>query len=196
MRSVWQDIVVNRIEGTPETGITGERLSAADDVAPIWSNPEHYNCKPTGMACVDADGDGKDELYLAVQDLSKPPCPCFDDAPAASVSVSRDYGRTWEKSSEPMFTDHRFTTVIFLDYGRSFRHDRVLGRQASKYVYAYGLDYNWRDSFANTVPDPTKLYLARVRKDRIMDRSAWEFFAGKGRQRLGDMAAGTAVVRG
>ena len=177
----WQDIVVNRIEGTPETGISGERLAAADDIAPIWSNPERYNRKPTGMACVDGDGDGRDELYLAVQDLSKPPCPCFDDAPAASVSVSRDYGRTWEKSTAPMFTDHRFTTVIFLDYGKSFRHDRVLGREGSKYVYAYGLDYNWRDSFANTVPDPTKLYLARVRKDRIMQRTAWEFFAGDGR---------------
>jgi hypothetical protein len=175
----WQDIVVNRVEGTPESGISGERLSAADDVAPIWADPARYNRKPTGMACVDSDGDGRDELYLAVQDLSKPPCPCFDDAPNASISVSRDYGRTWEQSEAPMFTDHRFTTIVFLDYGQSFEHDRVLGRDASRYVYAYGLDFNWRDSFANTVEDPTKLYLARVRKDRIMDRSAWEFMAGE-----------------
>lgn len=176
----WQDIVVNRIEGHPDRpeGLHGERLSAGDDVAPVWSDPERYNRKPTGMVCVDGDGDGRDEIYLAVQDLTKGPEIWFDDAPASTVVVSRDYGRTWERTDEPMFSDHRFTTVMFLDYGQSAENRAVLGGEDADHVYAYGLDHNWRDSFSDTVPDPQDLYLARVPVDSITDRSAWEFFAG------------------
>lgn len=36
------------------------------------------------MVAVDSDGDGIDELYVAVQDLHRPPClKCFNDAPNA-----------------------------------------------------------------------------------------------------------------
>jgi hypothetical protein len=177
------DIAVSRVVGTPDTGITGERLAAADDLGPIWGDPAQYNRKPTGMVCVDGDGDGQDELYLAIQDLRLPPCPpCFNDAPNASISRSDDYGETWEATSEPMFTDHRFTTIFFLDYGQSGEHVSVLGPDASRYVYAYGLDWNWRDSFSDTVPDPTRLYFGRVPKDAIQNRSEWEFFAGTDRR--------------
>ncbi|MEM2914331.1 MAG: DUF4185 domain-containing protein, partial [Candidatus Bathyarchaeia archaeon] len=43
------------------------------------------------------------------------------------------------------------------------------------YVYVYGLDYNWRYSEGFS---QTKMYLARVPKDKILDISAWEFFTG------------------
>lgn len=176
----WRDIVVNRLEGHPDRpeSLKGTRLAAADDIAPVWSDPDRYNRKPTGMVCVDGDGDGRDEIYLAVQDLSKGPEVWFDDAPAATVVVSRDYGRTWEQSDTPMFSDYRFTTVMFLDYGKSARNREVLGEEDSRYVYAYGMDHNWRDSFSDTVPDPQNLYLARVPAGSITDRSSWEFFAG------------------
>lgn len=176
----FSDIVVNRIFGTPETGITGERLAAGDELGTIWANPERYNRKPTGMVCVDGDGDGSGELYLAVQDLRTPPCPpCFNDAPNASISRSDDHGETWQKTSAPMFPDYRFTTIFFLDFGKNSENaSQALGPEDGSYVYAYGLDWNWRDSFSDTVPDPTDLYLARVPKDRIQDRAAWEFYAG------------------
>ncbi len=171
------DIVVSRVFGTPETGMTGELVSRGEAIANVWS--EGYNRKPTGMLAVDGDGDGRDEIYIAVQNLNSRPCPaCFNDAPSASISMSRDHGKTWRKTDAPMFADHRFTTIFFLDYGQSGEHVRVLGPEGARYVYAYGLDHNWRSPTDPTRPRPTDLWLARVPKDRIQDRGAWEFYAG------------------
>lgn len=175
----WADLVVNRIEGTPEEGLVGERIIASELVAPIWGDPAEYNRKPTGMVAVDGNGDGQDELYLAVQDLRMPPSPhAFNDAPTATIVRSEDYGRTWTWPEEPMFTDHVFTTVMFLDLGQSNAFADVVEPGGEGYVYAYGMDHNWRDSFSDVVPDPVDLYLARVPVGAIQDRGAWEFFAG------------------
>lgn len=175
------DITVSRLSGTPETGITGVRVAAGKDLGSIWADPKHYNRKPTGMLAVDGNGDGKCELYLAVQDLHTAPCPaCFNDAPTATILRSDDYGETWQNTATPMFTHHAFTTVFFLDFGKGGEHARVLGPQDSLYVYAYGIDYNWRDPTDPALPSTTDLYLARVPRQHIQDRSAWQFFAGMG----------------
>jgi Domain of unknown function (DUF4185) len=156
----WADLTVSRIDGAPPGELTGETLAQADQVASVWSGPG-YNRKPTGMLCAGGD------LYLAVQDLSLD----FERAPALSISRSTDKGRSWSwDRSAPMFTDSIFTTIMFLDNGQDNSQAR------GGYVYAYGIDGNWR--FSGTVPDPDRLYLARVPSNRIQDRSAWEFFAG------------------
>jgi hypothetical protein len=156
------DIVVSRITGGPDS-LQGVSLASGDQVGSIWSGDD-YNRKPTGMVC--ADG----VLYLAVQDLNRHD---FDDAPAASVSRSNDLGRTWTwDRSAPMFKDHVFTTIFFLDYGKDSAN------APDGYVYAYGMDNNWRDAFSGKVPDPTDLYLGRVPRASVQDRAAWEFFAG------------------
>ncbi|GAA4616125.1 hypothetical protein GCM10023108_27530 [Saccharopolyspora hordei] len=174
-------IVANRIAGTPETGLRGERLAAGDAIARAHADPAQYNPKPTGIVAVDGNGDGRDELYLAVQDLrSAPAGQAFDDAPNATVVKSEDHGRTWQQPAEPMFTDHVFTTIMFLDFGRSQEHARTLGPQDAGHVYAYGLDHNWRTSYSGTVPSPTGLYLARVPRDSVQQRDAWRFWAGSG----------------
>lgn len=174
-------IVVNRIAGVPETGLRGERLAAGDAVAKAHADSKLYNAKPTGIVAVDGNGDGRDELYLAVQDLRyAPAATAFDDAPNASIVKSEDYGRTWQQPSGPMFTDHVFTTIMFLDFGRSQEHARTLGPEDAGYVYAYGLDHNWRDSYSNTVPSPTSLNLARVPRNAIQQRDAWRFYTGTG----------------
>lgn len=174
-------IVANRIAGTPETGLSGERLAAGDAIAKAHADPALYSPKPTGIVAVDGNGDGRDELYLAVQDLRHAPAEvAFDDAPNASIVKSEDYGRTWQQPAEPMFTGHVFTTIMFLDFGRSQEHARTLGRRDAGYVYAYGLDHNWRDSYSGTVPSPTSLYLARVPRDGIQRRDTWRFYAGTG----------------
>ncbi len=173
----WGDIVVNRIVGTPEEGLTGERLAAGDDVAPVWTEPGRFNRKPTGMVAVDGDGDGSDELYLAVQDLyCVPGDGIFNEAPAAGIVRSLDHGRTWTAPDAPQFTDHIFTTVMFVDLGQSNEHSARIGEPGM--VYAVGLDHNWRTSYSASVPNPESLYLARVRADSIMDRDSWQFFAG------------------
>ncbi len=167
----WADIVVNRMTGSPRTkDLDGERLAAGDEVGRVWSDPVRYNRKPTGMVSVGG------VLYLAVQDLNKDDSQgdIFNEAPAAAIYRSTDKGRTWSAGPQaPMFNDHQFTTVMFLDYGKDGANNTF-----DDYVYAYGLDNNWRDSFNDVVEDPTKLYLARMPKDRIQDISAWEFYSG------------------
>lgn len=175
----FADCVVNRISGTPETGLSGERLAGGEDsLGPIWVNGS-YNRKPTGIVAVDGDGDGKDELYLVVQMLNNGTGgTAFNDVPAASIVRSTDYGVTWTPTESAMFTDYKFTTVFFLDFGKSTVNSAVLGPNDSQYVYAYGLDNNWRDSVDNSVPDPQSVYLARAPKSSIQKISTWEFFSG------------------
>jgi Domain of unknown function (DUF4185) len=156
----WADLTVSRINGDAPGVLTGVPLARGDQVASVWSGWD-YNRKPTGIVCAGGS------LYLAVQDLALD----FEAAPALSISRSVDNGRTWTwDRSAPMFGNSEFTTVMFLDYGQ----DNANARDG--YVYAYGIDHNWR--FSGRVPDPDKLYLARVPADRVQDRTAWEFFMG------------------
>lgn len=151
------DIGINRISGHPEHGeLTGTTLAGADQVGQVWSGPDH-NRKPTGMACVDQ------VLYVAVQDLAKD---TFDSAPAASISRSTDHGHTWTwDTGGPMFADGVFTTIMFLDHGKDHAD------ASDQYVYAYGLDRNWRQA--------QDVFLARVPRDAVQDRARWQFFTGR-----------------
>lgn len=177
----WADIVVNRITGTPESGLDGERLASGRSVAPVWTDPGRFNSKPTGMVAVDGNRDGKDELYLAVQDLAYGGSTAFSEAPAIGIVRSDDHGRSWENTGM-LFGNHVFTTIMFLDFGRSNARAAVLEHlptgDGRDFVYAYGLDHNWRASYSRQVPDPVDLYLARVPVGHVQDRSRWEFFAG------------------
>lgn len=157
----FSDIAVSEVVGEVDN-LTGKTVAKGDDVGKIW-NPNGYNRKPTGMVCIG------DTLYLAVQDLALD----FNDVPAATILKSTDHGRTWTyDKSKPMFDNHVFTTIWFADYGRG-------GAKAPDgYVYAYGLDGNWRDSFDDTVADPQDLFLARVPKASVQNRSAWQFYSG------------------
>ncbi|MCY1079016.1 hypothetical protein [Archangium lansingense] len=154
------DIAVSRVQGMPGS-LTGSTLTT--QIGQIWQAGP-YNRKPTGMVCVDG------ALYMAVQDLSWD----FNDAPNATIAKSTDRGVTWTwNTSTPMFGNYVFTTIMFLDYGKNNAWNTF-----DSYVYAYGIDHNWRDSFDNSVPDPTKLYLARVPKTSLQNRAAWQFYTG------------------
>lgn len=179
--SLFADITVSRISGKPDVGIYGTRLAAGEALGPIWT-PGTYNRKPTGIVAVDGDGDGHDELYLVVQDLNDGPNnTAFNSVPTASIVKSTDYGQTWTWTKAPMFTNYTFTTVFFLDYGQSNSQARVLGSRGARYVYAYGLDHNWRDSEDGIVPSPVSLYLARAPVSSIQDIKTWEYFSGTSR---------------
>lgn len=190
----WSDIVVNKITGTPwdKDSVTGERLASGDGIGPILTDPEKYNRKPTGMVSVDG------VLFMAVQDLSKDEASgnIFNEVPAATIYRSADKGLTWTApEGGPMFKDYVFTTVMFLDYGKDGANNTF-----DPYVYAYGLDFNWRDSFNDAVTDPTKLYLARMPRDGIQDTGTWEFYTGnlKGKAKWskpGDMASRRPVLQ-
>ena len=157
----FADIAVNEIKGDVGN-LSGTTVARGEQVGSIWSGGG-YNRKPTGMVCVG------DTLYVAVQDLALD----FNEVPAATIAKSTDHGRTWTwDKRKPMFSDHVFTTIWFADFGQG-------GAAAPDgYVYAYGLDGNWRDSFDDTVADPQDVFMARVPKSKVQDRAAWEFFAG------------------
>lgn len=159
----WVDMGTARITGDADN-LQGVNGALSDAVVPLW-NPGSATRKPTGMLCVG------NTIYLAVQDLSTN----FSYAPAATIVKSTDGGKTWTGDrSKPMFDNKVFTTIWFADFGRGGEWN------TSNYVYAYGLDGNWRNSPPpfNSVPDPTDMYLARVPKSKIQDRKAWQFFAG------------------
>lgn len=157
----FADVAVSEVNGVPPN-LSGTTVARGDQVGSIWSGAG-YNRKPTGLVC---DGD---TLYLAVQDLALD----FNDVPAASILKSTDHGRTWTwDKTKPMFDDHAFTTIWFADFGR--------GGGSESYVYAYGLDGNWRDSFDDTVPDPQDVFLARIPRAKVQDRKAWQFYSGPG----------------
>lgn len=168
---IFTDIVFSVIEGIPPNLAGRTPLFAGHAfIAAKWG-PRRWEVsrKPTGMVCVDGD------IYLFYQNLKNAFSDnAFGDAPHASISVTRDKGRTWEVGrSEPMFTDHVFTTGFFLDYGKCQEH------AIDEYIYVYGLDYNYRYSEGF---DQTKMYLARVHRESILDREAWEFFTGLDRK--------------
>ena len=154
------DVVVGRIDGSPDA-LRGTTLSYGAAVSSVWSGAS-YNRKPTGMLCSGGD------LYLAVQDLRRD---TFSDAPAATIVRSRDKGKSWSwDRSAPMFDQHAFTTIMFLDYGKDAEH------APAEFAYAYGIDDNW--AFNTTRSPPTRLYLARMPRTAIQDRAQWQFWTG------------------
>ncbi|MGV8978525.1 MAG: hypothetical protein ACOH17_10815 [Cellulomonas sp.] len=159
----FADIGTDIISGQPDN-LSGATTAVGDEIGQVWTG-EKFTRKPTGIACVGGS------LYLAVQDLRTD----FNEAPAASISRSDDGGKTWAwDASAPMFNDGVFTTIMFLDYGKDYAN------APDDYVYAYGLDGNWRDSFDDSAPDPEDLYLARVPRVSVQDRGAWQFSTGTG----------------
>ena len=83
----------------------------------------------------------------------------------ARLAWSTDHGRTWK------WSDWTFTTSFgcptFLNFGRDYAGAR------DDYVYVYSHDSG--DAYLPA----DRMVLARVPKDRIKDRSSYEFFEGR-----------------
>jgi hypothetical protein len=151
-----RSMTVSSIGGTPPQ-LTGKSITKK--VGTNWSG-SGFNLKPTGMLCTNST------IYLAFQNLDSV---SFNSAPAASIAKSTNYGNTWTWDTKaPMFggagKPPLFTTIFFLDYGKNS------SEAMDQYVYAYGLDNNWRSQQA--------LYLARVLATSVLTRSAWQFYTG------------------
>jgi hypothetical protein len=163
------DIGVARLRGLPTTPASLEGVNLVTDrhdlqtTFRVWTRG-HYYQKPTGMLCRGG------LIFVAVQDLD---AGSYNAAPAATIAVSRDAGATFRESPVPMFLGGVFTTIFFLDQGPD-------GRDAQDpYVYAYGLDFNWRGS--PHAASPQALYLARIAPGKnLLDQREWELFAGEG----------------
>ncbi len=87
------------------------------------------------------------------------------------IMLSRDAGKTWSDVPEkdtPRFLGPNYGNLQFIAFGPGYTG--VPGELAG-YVYAVSNDSNWESG--------DHLYLARVPRDKIPDRTAWEFFSGK-----------------
>lgn len=159
--SSFNAMAIGKITGAPPS-LSGSFV--AGDVGFNYAGSP-YTDKPTGMLCING------AIYLAYQNLNEN---TFDDAPAANVIESTNFGATWSANpASPMFGTpgnpnspqaYKFTTIFFLDFGENS------GNAIDGYVYAYGLDNNWRSQ--------TAMYLARIPASSVLNRSSWQFFTG------------------
>jgi len=91
----------------------------------------------------------------------------------ASLMYSDDYGRTFQNAPDPAveapyFLGPNFAGLAFVGFGPGYTGvPAFLG----DHVYAISNDVNWESG--------SHVRLARVPKNRVLDRAAWEFYAGE-----------------
>jgi hypothetical protein len=90
------------------------------------------------------------------------------DSDLGYLAVSEDYGITWirykETSPWTKRVNSNFRSMFFINMGKNYELN------TDGYVYAFGMgrEWDWDE----------QLYLARVKKEKIMDYSAYEYFKG------------------
>jgi hypothetical protein len=92
----------------------------------------------------------------------------------ASIMFSDDRGATWQNvpdpaAEAPYFLGPNFAGLSFVGFGPGYTG---VPRSLGPYVYAISNDGNWEGG--------SHVFLARVPRDRVTDRSAWEFYGGRG----------------
>ncbi|HYY12109.1 MAG TPA: DUF4185 domain-containing protein [Kineosporiaceae bacterium] len=93
----------------------------------------------------------------------------------AALMYTDDKGQTWNNVPGPevgpdrYFLGPRFAGLAFLQYGPG--HTNV-PQEHGDYVYALSNDGNWETG--------DHVFLARVPRGQVLDRSAWEFWASPG----------------
>jgi hypothetical protein len=110
--------------------------------------------KPAGTFALD------DNLCFFIQDLS--PSWKYGVAKDARLLYSPDLGKTWQ--DKDVLFSNKFTTPTFLQAGKGYEDAE------DEFVYLYSPKYNWFEE--------DELFLARVPKEKILDREAYEFFDG------------------
>ncbi len=85
----------------------------------------------------------------------------------AGIMWSDDYGRTWNGAPDadtPYFLGPRFAGLAFVGFGPGYTG---VPRGLDGYVYAISNDGSWESG--------DHVFLARMPRDRVLDRAAWEF---------------------
>lgn len=164
-----------RIDGTPPD----HQVSLVNDLAFLegeGSDPEVHiiPIKPAGVVSVDG------MLYMAVEDMRYTQGRFGNQINLQGWIIhSRDHGKTWDGVPRPGSAERRFLTGVFasphfLQFGRDY------SAAMDDFVYAYSSA--GEDGVAAwSAGDVT--YLARVPRRKILDRSAWEFYASVSHER-------------
>jgi hypothetical protein len=132
-------------------------------------NIDHKNgVKPGGVLSING------KLYFAVENMNYGDNPKFNRQHNVNawIVTSTDFGKTWNRSATPQdFFTGRLGSPHFLQFGKDYEGAR------DGYVYVFfaaGDDGNayWENN--------DYILLGRVAKDRMLNRTAWEFFTGTG----------------
>lgn len=158
---------VARIEGTPEEPESLRGINLWGGHEP--QRPADFAGKSYGILCVDG------VLYMWwVPD----PLPHLAET---RIAYSTDHGLTWQRTDWAFTFEDKLAIPTFLNYGRNYAGAR------DGYVYSYYIQPQYGPGPATDplsyegrfdVNIPGAIYLSRVPKDRILDRAAYEFFAG------------------
>lgn len=128
--------------------------------------PAQFDGKSYGILCVGS------VLYLWV---AHQPNPHLSEC---RIAESKDHGKTWRRAEWSFHHQDEVTIPTFLNFGRDFAGAR------DGYVYSYLIHPTWGPGRSATgnygfdVHKPGRIYLARVPKEAVMNRTRYEFFAG------------------
>ncbi|MEZ6133399.1 MAG: DUF4185 domain-containing protein [Pirellulaceae bacterium] len=158
---------VARIEGSAE-GYRGFNIWGGHQ--PERGQAATFAGKSYGILAVDG------VFYMWVG-LFRPNQDPFDEV---RLAVSKDHGRTWELADWNFSKADGVMLPTLLNFGCDYAGAR------DNFVYSYLIRFRSQagpDDYHDKVPwlqcqRPGTVDLARVEKSRILDRSAWEFFAG------------------
>jgi hypothetical protein len=127
----------------------------------------HAGVKPAGLISVNG------VLYFSVENMNYGDNPSFNRQHNLNgwIITSTDFGKTWklDATRQDFFTG-RVASAHFIQFGKD-DSDAPDG-----YVYA---DFPAADDGNSYWENGDYLLLGRVPKDRILERSAWQFFAGR-----------------
>jgi hypothetical protein len=91
-------------------------------------------------------------------------------AGVVGIMYSDDEGKTWNNvpdGNTPYFLGPNFGGLAFVGFGPGYTG---VPESLGSYVYAVSNDENWETG--------NNVFMARVPRDRVLDRSAWQFYAG------------------
>lgn len=130
----------------------------------IWGgykaeNPAQFEGKSWGMICLDSI------LYMWVTTEQHP------HTKEVTLAYSDDLGAHWTKSDVKFYNSENMTIPTFLQFNRAYNGAR------DEYVYSYFI-HSLLHTEEFGISKPGKIYLARVLKDDILDKSKYEYFAG------------------
>jgi hypothetical protein len=90
----------------------------------------------------------------------------------AALIYSDDYGQSWQNlpdADTPYFLGPRFAALAFVGFGPGYTG---VPERFGEYVYAISNDENWESG--------NHVFLARVPRERVLERAAWQFYEGGG----------------
>jgi hypothetical protein len=174
--SPWNFANLMHVEGTPPNHVVSLVSQFPELIRPDTPRCRRYvdGAVAVGsriyVAAYDYDDEAPGyEQSFGVIDLVSP------NGGVAGMMYSDDEGKTWQNVPSPdagpedYFLGPKFAGLAFVQFGPGATE---IPEAHGDYVYALSNDGNWETG--------DHIFLARVPKDSILDRSAWEFFASPG----------------